>query len=401
MFFKKNNNKDEQPDEKITDMLEYKYKKKKKKSYKKRIIVSGVIVFIALSLVIFRSSLTVYNAQNIINNVGALIRGENLREFNFSYESKSQYDFYREHLVVASTDGVRLYRPAQQGNTFIPLSYANMAVTTNDIYILAYDQNQSNYTLIEGNEIVKSEKLTGNILGARLTNGGNYSIITDESGYKGIVNVFNSSRELVYKWYSAKNWVINSHISPDCKKMAVIYLDTLQNTLGGGISFFEFDKKEAVAQYTFDGQMPLDVNYKDSRLITVLHTGGIANFNSSGKVLNEYKFNGLVPYLATLQPSGYACVLLGQDSKSDPGTLYIIDNDAKVKATYQPKNIVKKMHATNHHIILYMENQIVVLTFDGKEKRIIPIDSSVKDVVLTVSGGVYTIGTGKAEHIDY
>jgi hypothetical protein len=100
-----------------------------------------------------------------------------------------------------------------------------------------------------------TKKLSGTILGARLTHNGNYTIITEESGYKGIVNAFNNKRELVYKWYSAKNWVINAHISSDGKKMAAVYLDTQESSLKGGISFFEFDKQDAVAQYTFEGQI--------------------------------------------------------------------------------------------------------------------------------------------------
>jgi hypothetical protein len=150
MLFKDKNK--EKKDENVTDILEYKYKKLKKKSNKRRIIISGVIVFIALMLVIFRQSLTVYNAQNLVNNIGAAIRGENLKEFQFAYDAKNQYDFYREHLVVASSDGIRLYRPAQQGSTISLFSYPDIKVIANDIYVLAYDSSQSSYSIIEANK---------------------------------------------------------------------------------------------------------------------------------------------------------------------------------------------------------------------------------------------------------
>lgn len=397
-------------DDNVTDFGTYKrnFEREKKrrerrmKKVRKRLITIGVIVLIIALIIGFKDQLSVSNLRLTFSNIGAVIRGEDIDTIDFTYDTKNQYEMYKGCLVVGSSEGIRLQRSAGGESTVISRVFSDVQLDANSRYVLAYDCQGQNFIVISGTEVVKSENVSGTIQGARLSRGGGYSVITKVTGYRSVINVYGSDNSDIYRYYVAKNWVVDAHVSPNNRRMATIYVDTEGDSLLGGVGFFDFSKEEAVSRYTIEGEIPIALEYKDNNLISVLHSGGFLFFRADGKKVGEYLFDGDMPYFADLTQPGFACAVVGSGVSGDYGKLVIVNNSGKLRGSYELQSQVKKILASNSNVFLYTEdNKLLIFDLYGKLKKTADLDTNTKDLIMDEANNIYSIGIGRAEKVDY
>jgi len=376
---------------------------KKKIKRKRRILIFLLIVVVLVLLFVnFRGYISSSNVKHMFSNAAAVVHGEDISKIDFTYDTGNQYGIYKNALVVASSDGIRLQHTASSENKFIQSTFSDVHIDVNEKHILAYDYRGHNFCVISGNEMVYSENMPGTIFGARLSSSGGYTVLTEVTGYRSVINAYNEKNKNMYRYYVAKDWIIDAHLAPNNKRMAAIYVDTEGESLIGGVSFFDLSMEEPVARYTVENHMPLEVEYKESNLVSVLFTGGISFFKADGELVGEYLFDNEIPYIADLSQSGYACAVIGSDIDGDDGKLVIVNNSGVLKGEYEIDTPIKKLLTTGSNVIMYTEdNRLLIADLYGTLRRVIELDTNVRDVIIDELDNLYAISIGHAEKIDY
>ncbi len=372
--------------------------KRNRKKVKRRTFALLLVLLIAF-VVVNREAFTLSNLEITFGNLSAIAHGKDIDAIDFSYDTINKYAVYKDALVIATDSGLSLER-ASDTDTFIDKSFSDVRVDSDDRYLLAYDYLGSTFCVVSGVEKVNDKTLQGTILGARLSESGAYTVITKVTGYHSLITVYDRNHEEVYKYYLAKNWACDAHLSPNGKNMAVVYADIQSESFRGGVALLKLSSEEPAFTYEISGELPLSVEYKARNLIAVLHTGGIVLLRADGSVAGEYSFDGETPKFAELGCSNYNCVLLTNED-SDMGKLITINNSGVATGEYQLNSKVKRMIATRSNIFLYTGNDLMIFDSSARLRKTVKLESNIRDIIESPSGEIYSIGIGKAKRIKY
>ncbi|MBR2742120.1 MAG: hypothetical protein IKD89_00855 [Clostridia bacterium] len=374
----------------------------KARKNRNRLIIFGIIFIIIVLLIRFGDLFTVSNIKYTFENLGSTIRGEDISTIDFTYEPENEYAMYKGGLVIGSSEGVRIRRP-NKGDAYVATrTFSNIQLDTNERYVIAYDYLGQSFVVISGTDAESSQNVNGTILGARLSRGSGYTILSKITGYRGVITAYGSNHKVIYLYYVAKDNIIDVQLSPNNRRMAAVYIDTESEGLKGGVSFFDISKEEPTARYEIDGEIPLCVEYKENNLVAVLHSGGFLFFRANGRLVGEYSFEGGIPYFADLSQSGYACAVVGSETSGDDGELVIVNNSGVVRGKYKLGQSVKKILTNNSSVFLYTnDNKLLIVDWRGNLVDTLVLDSNTRDVIMDESNNIYAVGLSRVEKITY
>ena len=104
---------------------------------------------------------------------------------------------------------------------------------------------------------MKSITASGKIISACLNEDGWLALCTQESGYKGLVTVYNAKGGEEYYWHSAGGYTLSAEVSSNNRELAVLTL----TDEGSRIVFFELDNTEEKSSLTFPETLVTEISY--------------------------------------------------------------------------------------------------------------------------------------------
>jgi hypothetical protein len=124
---------------------------------------------------------------------------------------------------------------------------------------------------------------------------GSYSLeVTEESGYKGVVTVYDGTGEAAFKWYSPDEYIVAGSLESNAETFAVVTLSE------AGCRFRVFDLMNPVLEndeyvcyengsYTGTETMYYEIGYLSRNRIFAIAADRATIFDASAKIFSEYK----------------------------------------------------------------------------------------------------------------
>ena len=100
-------------------------------------------------------------------------------------------------LLVCSQNAISLYSGSGTQYVSQPVSLENPVVDTNGSLAVVYDAGGSRLYVLGQRALIWSDSGLDGILSARLNRSGMLTVVTQASGYRGVVTVYNSAYEAV------------------------------------------------------------------------------------------------------------------------------------------------------------------------------------------------------------
>ena len=129
------------------------------------------------------------------------------------------------------------------------------------------------------------------ILSASIGENGGFVLVTDESGYKTAVAVYNNNGAQVFKWYSAEYYILAAALSPDGNYLAVLGFQQAGVELKSELLFWRIGKEEAEARFELGSSLGYDVEFMNSSTAAVMTDHGAYLVTRKGVLLGQLELS--------------------------------------------------------------------------------------------------------------
>lgn len=248
----------------------------------------------------------------------------------FAFETSSELAFglCGDGLAIASGSGLQL----TDGDGILAaksvFAMNTPAVSCSENGFAAFfDVGGVNIRVADRNGDISALETNGNIITACVNRNGWLALCTEETGYKGMVTVYNTELEPVYRWHSGSGWLLKAAVSPDGRSLAALCLES-----GGAVlHIFRLDSEEEQASVTMPDELFFDLMWLSDSRLCLVGQQALIFAPSNGAETQRYDFAG--QYLAGYDCSGgQVSVFLSKYYAGGMGTLIVLDSDGEPKA---------------------------------------------------------------------
>lgn len=266
-----------------------------------------------------------------------------------------------DDLLVSSESGVRLYSPAGAAYVDQPSALDNPFVTTGGNAALVYDAGGSDLFVYRDREQVFSYTAASghSILYASLSAQGQLVLVTQASGLKGEVTVYDSAFTPLYGLKISSRFVTGAELSPDGKTLALATSGQTGGIYDSQIGLYQFpraaEESEPDAVCSLGNNTILALNWA-SEPLRVLGENALAFVSSDGTLAGTYSYDRRV--LKGFSLEGDSCaLLLGKYRAGSSADLVLVDAAGEELASLPMDQQVLSMSAAGRYLS--------VLTADG------------------------------------
>ena len=296
-----------------------------------RLAATLTVLTVALCLVAavaFRDSLNLDSIKRWFT-YRSLTRSDSGRADSFSYggELTDTFAVLDGDLLVCSRNTIALY--SGSGAQYINES-VNMeapVVNTNGSLAVVYDAGGSSIYVLGQRALVWSAQDLESILSARLNRNGQLTVVTQTSGYRGMVTVYDATYSPVMSVKLTSAFVMDAALSDDGHTLAILTVGQTGGAFATGLELY--DMSYSSGEYQADLTCPLgggvvlearhtaDVVWSlgDRGLTITDHDGSSSGVSWADKHLRRY----------TLSGDGFAVALLGKYRAGSQAELWVVD----------------------------------------------------------------------------
>ena len=268
----------------------------------KYLLSALLVVFIIVVLIFFRDSLSPENIRYMLRQFDAdstvYSKGEGYREVGYTGSDGAACGDFRGCFIRA--DGSTLSVISSSGGDLLtaPLAYMSPALYSSDKWLLVCDIGGTEYSLFSTFSEEHSGTTEYPIYGASVSPDGFYAVTTRGNQYRGEVEVFNSSFELVAT-IRKDRMITGTALGEGGHSLAVISFLDSGSELVGEASFCDPLSDDTLVNVTLNGELPLLCSVCRGGY-TVITDKSMRLFDKKGEERYRYDFIGAVPVRACL-----------------------------------------------------------------------------------------------------
>ena len=285
------------------------------------VLVTATLIVMAALVFLYRDQLSSQGLQRLLG--GGSPSGDSYAPYSYENGTSQCFAAAGDGFAVASSSGIQLLD--SKGATVVRevCSMDDPALAASGAAAVFFDVGGDTCKLATFDGTVRDIDAGESILSASVNDSGYFAVISEESGSKGLVQVFDKEGELLYQWFSGSGYPLRAQVSPDSRHLAVLCL----TEEGSALHLFKLSSEDEQATLHYPGQLLYDLSYMSSDRLCLLGSEGMAFAKSDGSAVSEFDFGGL--YLAAYDfgGSGFAAVYLSEYRAGAGGTLVTLDSD--------------------------------------------------------------------------
>ena len=300
-----------------------------------RLTATLVVVAVAVSLVaalVFRDRL---NADSVRRwfTYRSLIRSDSGRAESFPYggELTDTFAVLDGDLLVCSRNAISLYSGSGAQYINEPVGMENPVVNTNGSLAVVYDAGGTDLYVLGQRSLVWSSKDFESILSARLNKNGQLTVVTQASGYRGMVTVYDAAYSPVMHIDLSSAFVMDAALSDNGHTLAILTVGQSGGAFATSLELYEmsYASGEYAPDFTcqLGGGVVLETKHTaaavwslaDRGLTVTGHDGRSSGVSWADKHLRRY----------TLSGDGFAAILLGKYRAGSQAELWVVDESGQ------------------------------------------------------------------------
>ena len=377
--------------------MEQRQKKKNKKRETIRTVLFALVVLLlvfgAVTALLYRDRLTPSGLNQTFSDSGSEVK--EVESDPFTYESGSMQSFaaFGNNLAVASSTGYQMLDAKGRTVSREVLSMDAPAVSVSENWCVIYDADGQELRVLDVNGATKSLKTTDRILSARINANGYLAVVTEETGYKAAVTVYDNELRRIFVWHSGAAYVIAAEIDPNNEMLATLSVDAE----GGKLTVFALDKEQPLGSFTSEGELFWDLHWMDKAYVCLLSEERLVFTNEKAEVLAEYGYQGR--YLLDYDLENCAALLLGDHRSGGNSLLVTVATDGRERGSVELQQEVYSLDLRGGKVLALYADKLELMTDQlgvlGSTEEIL----GVKKALLRKDGKSLLLGAYAAELI--
>ena len=306
-------------------------KKRRMSKFLLRVIALAVVLAVTLVLVllvVFRDRLNIDSIRRWFH-YRSLTISDNGRAESFAYDGDLNCIFavLDGDLLVCSRNAVSLY--SGSGTRYIneQVNMENPVVNTNGTLAVVYDAGGSSLYVLGQRSLVWSADGLEGILSARLNRSGQLTVVTQASGYRGTVTVYDAAYNPLMSVSLTSAFVMDAALSDDGRTLATLTAGQKDGTFATGLELYAMNYSsggyQADVSCSLGGGVALDLRHTPSAVWALSDRGLTVTDHAGQTVWVDWSNRYLRRY--TLSGDGFAVALLGKYRAGSQTELWVVD----------------------------------------------------------------------------
>ena len=376
--------------------MERRKKKNKKHGIARTVlfaVIAVLLVICAITALLYRDKLTPSGLNQTFADSGD--EEQEIEAEPFTYESGSMQSFaaFGNNLAVVSSTGYQLLDAKGRTIAREVLSMDAPAVSVAENRCVIYDAQGQELRVLDVNGTAKSLKTTDRILSARINASGYLAVVTEETGYKAAVTVYDSELRRIFVWHSGSAYVIAAELAPNDEMLAALSVDSS----GGKLTVFSLGKEQPIGTFVAEGELFWDLHWMDREHVCLLSEERLIFTNEKAEALAEYNYQGR--YLLDYDLGSYAALLLGDYRSGGNSLLVTVASDGRERGSTEMQQEMYSLHVSSDRVLALCADKLELLT-----DQLTPLGSTgeilgVKKALLRKDGKCLLLGAYAAELI--
>lgn len=254
-------------------------------------------------------------------------------------------------------------------------------------HVIAWEDGGRELLLISsGNETLRMTT-EDNIISAKVSESGRFTVISDERGFNNKVAVYDKDGQEVYSWHTSAYNVIDAALSDNGKILGVSVLCSPEEEGTSKVLLFDFKSSEGKPVETLNSNLVASVMFCGNNLVAIGDTEAFS-VKSNGKPIYTINYGG-----RNLRSYGFSddgTLALGFDEGTG-GKVEIYKSNGKQSGVYSSNRQILYMDMLDGKTLVNSEGGAVVINQSGKEISNITFDKDIKNALL-ISGRRKVLG---------
>lgn len=371
-------------------------------SEKKPGLVKKLVVFALLALLVaggaaayvFRDRLDLDSLQRYVRYLNI---SDDSRTGRFVYDesNSNQYAGLSDGLAVASAVGLNLYDKDGVETASIQKSLSVPTLKTGGEIALAYDAG--GYSLIAASQKKGSVlELTTQkpILDAGVASDGSICYLAPETGYRAVLNVYDASQTLIYRWLSSSQYLMRCTVAPGAKYAAAAALGQQDGMFQSSILLFRTDAEEPVGTIAAGNALIYDLHFVSDSLLYALCEDGVVFYGLDGTEQGSYAFDGAYLKDYTTSGSGFLTLVMNLYKAGNRYTVQTVGTDGGSLGTITMDEQILGVSAAGRYLAILTSGKLAIYDQSLREYDVSDNTAGAANVVMRADGSALLLANG-------
>lgn len=328
-------------------------------------LLSAALVIGAVSVVVFRDRLNLDSIKRWIH-YRTLSISDSGRAESFPYDGSLNDTFTAldGDLLVCSPNAISLY--SSSGTRYVnqAVQMQNPVVDSNGSLAVVYDAGGSSLYVLGQRELIWQGEDFDSILSARLNRDGYLTVVTQSSGYRGVVTVCDSTYTPLMSVNVSSAFVLDAALSDDGHTLAILTMGQQDGVVQSTLSLYGLNTGDS-GQFTPDvttslgAVVALDTKHTQDQVWMVTDQGLTIADHEGQTVTADWSSLYLKRY--TLDGDGFAAALLGRYRAGSQAQLWVTDEQGQTR-TLEIDQQVLSLSAAGRYIAVLTGDRLDIYT---------------------------------------
>jgi len=377
-----------------------KEKAPKKKSKLLQRILTGVLtvllVILAVLVFVFRDRL---DDESLRESFGKQLEMPQTYGEAFAYESGTDQVFASvgDGLAVASGSAIQLLNADGETVWKQIISYSAPTVLAAEDRALFCDIGGHTATVVDFDGESAVLETNDEILTAAINRNGWVTLVTEATGYKSLVLVYNADRELQYEWWSGSGYVLRAIVSPDNRLLVALCVDGE----GSKLHFFALSDEEELAVTEFPRELAFDLCFRDNSTLCCLSESALHFVRTDGteKGLFDLGSEYLMDY--DFGSADFVTVFVSAYRTGTGGRLMTVSNGGELLGETELSRNVTSLSAQGKQLLVMTGSDIGLYGQDLVQLNYQEALMTAKKAILQPSGDILLLSAYAAEQFQF
>ncbi len=191
--------------------------------------------------------------------------------------------------------------------------------------------------------LVEAEK---DVISVSLSDSGHMAVCSEESGYKGVVTVYDRELTPVYQWHSGSGYLIGAAVSPDGGRLAAMTV----SAQGGGVHMFSLDSEEERGCFTAPQELLVDIYWLREGELCALSESRAVFLDSAAVQTGEFGYGGMYLTGRAFSSGGFAVLALSEYISGGTDVLVSVGGGGRELGRTEPEGQVRYLSANGRSV---------------------------------------------------
>lgn len=330
-------------------------------------LVTLVLVLAAVAAVAYRDKIN-FDALKRWYTYHSIAKNDSGQAESFSFEGRSD-DLFSDldgDLLVCSNSAVRIYSTGGAAYLNDSVELDQPALASGGGLAVAYDAGGRELRIFSKRSEAFSLTLEEgkSLLSATLSDGGWLTTTLKESGYKGVITVYNPSYEAVMSLRLSSRFLMDGMVTGNGRSLAALSVGQTDGAFESSLLFYHVDQgDEPYATVSLGNDVILSLD-SDNAGLWALGESGLSVFSADGASLGQYGYDGRYLKNASLKGDGFAALLLGKYRSGNTAQLVTVGSNGRELGSLPISEQVLSFSASGKYLAVLTTDRLDIYTKD-------------------------------------